>query len=110
MHKKLSLIIIVFCVFIFSAHNLKAVAVKNSSDFNECSVENLKRISGKNFEFYKNSIQKIIKICETAKSKKLTLVKLISLPPHDSVSVYFADLNNLKKEGELCLCRYVYTY
>ena len=53
MHKKLSLIIIIFCVFIFSAHNLKAVAVKNSSDFNECSVENLKRISGKNFEFYK---------------------------------------------------------
>ena len=30
----------------------------------------------KNFEFYKNSIQKIIKICETAKSKKLTLVNL----------------------------------
>ena len=100
MHKKLSLIIIVFCVFIFTAHNLKAVAAKNSSDFNECSVENLKRISGKNFEFYKNSIQKIIKICEIAKSKKLTLVNLISLPPHDSVGVSFAELDSLKKEGD----------
>ena len=34
------------------------------------------------------------------KSKKLTLVNLISLPPHDSVGVYFADLDSLKKEGD----------
>ena len=84
---------------IFPDPQLQALDEQNNLEFNECSVENLKRISGKNFDYYKNSIEKIIKICETAKKKKLTLVSLLSLPPHDSVSVKFADLNTLKKEG-----------
>lgn len=100
MHKKLFLTVITFSFFIFSTYQLIAATEKNDSDFNECSIENLKRISGKNFGYYKNSIEKITKICETAKNKKLTLFDIKSLPPHDVASLRFADLNSLKKEGD----------